>query len=328
MEKQNLKKGLIFGIFGTVIGGLNPIIANSRPEIIDAYLFAAMTVIVQAIIFFPLMMVERNKLKSDFKNDNITYEEMDSFLNDRWIGDISFLNGYKRNKLLLIFLGIIFGACMILFFIGYQLAGAINGNLVLKTTIFFSLFFGWVILGEKISIRQVIFSIVLFIGLFLAVAHGSFNLIELNIGVLILLSISGIWMFAHCISKPMLDRKEISPIHLSCMRNTISAILLASTYFLFFPLENVNLLLNPIVLFWGILMGTVYGIGLYLWYKVLENIDVSIATIILSANLIVTAFFATLFLGEVFTIFHLIGTILIITSIIIIVNPMKKEELK
>ena len=237
MEKQNLKKGLIFGIFGTVIGGLNPIIANSRPEIIDAYLFAAMTVIVQAIIFFPLMMVERNKLKSDFKNDNITYEEMDSFL-----------NGYKRNKLLLIFLGIIFGACMILFFIGYQLAGAINGNLVLKTTIFFSLFFGWVILGEKISIRQVIFSIVLFIGLFLAVAQGSFNLIELNIGVLILLSISGIWMFAHCISKPMLDRKEITPIHLSCMRNTISAILLASTYFLFFPLKNVNLLLNPIVL--------------------------------------------------------------------------------
>ena len=317
MEKQNLKKGLIFGIFGTVIGGLNPIIANSRPEIIDAYLFAAMTVIVQAIIFFPLMMVERNKLKSDFKNDNITYEERDSFL-----------NGYKRNKLLLIFLGIIFGACMILFFIGYQLAGAINGNLVLKTTIFFSLFFGWVILGEKISIRQVIFSIVLFIGLFIAVAQGSFNLIELNIGVLILLSISGIWMFAHCISKPMLDRKEITPIHLSCMRNTISAILLASTYFLFFPLKNVNLLLNPIVLFWGILMGIVYGIGLYLWYKVLENIDVSIATIILSANLIVTAFFATLFLGEVFTIFHLIGTILIITSIIIIVNPMKKEELK
>jgi len=317
LEKQNLKKGLIFGIFGTVIGGLNPIIANSRPEIIDAYLFAAMTVIVQAIIFFPLMMVERNKLKSDFKNNNITYEEMDSFL-----------NGYKRNKLLLIFLGIIFGACMILFFIGYQLAGAINVNLVLKTTIFFSLFFGWIILGEKISIRQIIFSIVLFIGLFLAVTQGSFNLIELNIGVLILLSISGIWMFAHCISKPMLDKKETTSLQLACIRNTISAIFLASTYFLFFPLKNVNLLLNPIVIFWGILMGTVYGIGLYLWYKVLENIDVSIATIIISGNLIFTAIFATFLLGEVFTIFHLIGTILIITSIIIIVNPMKKEELK
>jgi drug/metabolite transporter (DMT)-like permease len=90
----------------------------------------------------------------------------------------------------------------------------------------------------------------------------------------------------------------------------------------------VNLLLNPIVLFWGILMGTVYGIGLYLWYKVLENIDVSKGTVIISGNLIVTAFFATLFLGEFFTIFHLIGTILVITSIIIIVNPTKKEDLK
>jgi len=75
-----LKKGLIFGILGTILGGFNPIIANSRPEIIDAYLFAAMTVIVQAIIFIPLMLVERNKLKSDYNNEIITFNEMDSFL--------------------------------------------------------------------------------------------------------------------------------------------------------------------------------------------------------------------------------------------------------
>ena len=317
MEKENLKKGLIFGIFGTVIGGLNPIIANSRPEIIDAYLFAAMTVIVQAIIFFPLMMVERNKLKSDFNNNIITMDEMDAFL-----------NGYKRNIPLLVFAGFSFGICFILFYEGYKSAGAINGNLVLKTTIFFSLFFDWLLLREKISIRQVIFSIVLFFGLFLAVTQGSFNILELNIGVLILLSVSGIWMFTHAISKPMLDRKEITSIQLVCIRNIISSIFLFSTYFLFYPLDNVNILLNPISLFWGILMGIIYGMGLYLWYKILENINVSKATIIISGNLIFTAIFAMLLLGELFTIFHLIGTILVITSIIIVVNPMKKEELK
>ena len=52
------------------------------------------------------------------------------------------------------------------------------------------------------------------------------------------------------------------------------------------------------------------------------------ATIIISGNLIITVIFASILLGEVFTIFHLIGTILVIASIIIIINPTKKEELK
>lgn len=302
---------------GTVIGSFNPIIANSRPMVIDAYLFAAMTVIVQALIFFPLMVVERKKLKSDFKNEIISLDRMNEFL-----------NGYKKNIPLLIFAGLSFGVCFILFYIGYELAGAINGNLVLKTTIFFSLLFDWLILREKISLRQVIFSIILFFGLFLAVTEGSFTLLELNIGIIVLLSVSGIWMFTHAISKPMLDRKEITSIQLVCIRNFISSIFLISTYFIFFPLKNIDLLLNPSTMFWGILMGFIYGIGLYMWYKTLENLNVSKATILVSGNLIFTAIFATLFLREIFTIFHLIGTIFVIISIFLIVNPMKKEELK
>jgi drug/metabolite transporter (DMT)-like permease len=74
-------------------------------------------------------------------------------------------------------------------------------------------------------------------------------------------------------------------------------------------------------------MGVIYGIGLYFWYKSLEYINVSKATILTSGNLIFTAIFATFLLGEIFTIFHLIGTILVIISIIIIVNPMIKEKL-
>ncbi|MFX0073307.1 MAG: EamA family transporter, partial [Candidatus Hermodarchaeota archaeon] len=147
-----------------------------------------------------------------------------------------------------------------------------------------------------------------------------------NIGVIILLTVSGIWMFTHAISKPMLDRREVTSIELVCVRNIISSIFLLSTYFLFFPLDNLKLF-NPINIYWGILMGTIYGIGLYLWYKCLENINVSKATVIISGNLIFTAIFATILLGEIFTIFHLIGTILVIISIIIIVNPWEKDKL-
>jgi len=60
----------------------------------------------------------------------------------------------------------------------------------------------------------------------------------------------------------------------------------------------------------------------------LENIEINKATIILSSNLIVAAFFAMLIIGEVFTIFHLMGTILVILSIIIIVKTEEKEEIE
>ncbi|MBD3253772.1 MAG: EamA family transporter [Candidatus Lokiarchaeota archaeon] len=313
MEQENVKKGFFFGIIGTILGGFNPIIANSRPCVIDAYLFSAMTVVVQAIIFFPLMLIESKRIKSNFAHDLISSEEMERHL-----------YGYKKNIPLIIFLGLSFGFCFVLFFLGYQLAGAINGTLVLKTTIFFSILFDWIILRKKLSLTQLIFSFVLFFGLFLAVTQGSFNIIELNIGVVIMLLVSAIWMFSHALSKPMLDREEISSLKLVCIRNFISAIFLFSTYFIFYPLENMNLLINPINLFWGLLMGGIYGFGLYLWYKSMQNISVSKATIIVSGNLIVTAIFATLVLGEIFSYYHLIGTILVITSIVIIVNPFKK----
>jgi drug/metabolite transporter (DMT)-like permease len=214
-----------------------------------------------------------------------------------------------------------------MFFAGYELAGAINGSLAQKSTIFFSILFGCIILREKISKIQIIFSIILFLGLILAVSQGTFNLLELNMGVLILLLLTSIWMFAHTITKPIFDRKEAIPSQMVFIRNIIGGIILFSTYFLFFPIEKfMAYLLDPVVIFWGIFMGTVYSVGLFFWYKTLSNLDVNKASILVSPTPIVTAVFATLFLGEIFTIFHLIGTIMVIISIVIIVNPTKNKK--
>jgi len=312
LEKENLRKGIIFGVFGTILVGLQPIVINLSPERIDAYIFAAMTVIIEALIFFPLMMIERSKIRSNYRKELITIEEMDSFL-----------NGYKRNKLLLIFVGCAFGFGMILFFIGYQLAGAINGSLAQKATIFFSLLFGWLILHEKITKKQILFSGILFLGLILAVTQGSFNILEINVGVLVLLLLSGIWMFTHSLTKPILDKNEATPIQMVFIRNAVGGVILISTYFLFFPLENIKLLLDLVNIFWFCAMGTVYSIGLFCWYKTLAYLDVNKASLLYSPTLIITAIFSTILLRELFTILHLIGTIIIILSIIMIVREKK-----
>lgn len=309
MNLNDQQKGIIFGILGIIGIGFQPIVANSRPAIIDAYLFAATTCLVEAIVFFPLMLMERKRLLLlKTKNPEIS-EIFDSQI-----------NGWKKNKRLCFYIGATFGIGQILFFVGYQLSGAINGSLAQKTTVIFSLIFGYLILKEKITKIQLLFSFVLVGGLIIAVTQGSLNLLEFNLGVLILLILSCIWMLAHTLSKPLFDRKEITPTQLVFIRNFISGLILISTYFLFFPIENVSLFYNFENLFFMWAMGVVYCAGLFCWYKTLSYLDVSKASILVSPTPIATALFATLLLGETFTIYHVIGISIIIISIIVIVK--------
>ena len=313
LDEKNYRKGLILGIIGIFFVGLQPIVAVSKPESIDTYLFAAMTCLVEAILFFPIMLVDRRMIRS---NGALTPEKSESFL-----------NGWKSNKAVLIYVGLTFGIGQLLFMTGYQLSGAINGSLAQKSTVLFSLLFGFLIMKEKVSMVQVIFSLILLLGLMIAVTQGSFNLLEFNLGVLLLLILACIWMLAHVITKKyILDYDNSTASQMVFIRNGISAIFLFSTYFLLFPLENVSLIFNPINAFYYIAMGTVYGIGLFMWYKTLSLIDASKATILYSPTPIVTAIFSVFLLGKGFTVYHLIGTVIVIISIIMIVKPKSKNN--
>ena len=305
------KKGLLFGGLGVFIVGFQPIVANARPQSLDAFIFAAMTCLVEAIVFFPLMIMEIKKKNSNTNDSNRT-----DFQSTVW-------QNWKKNIWLLIIIGIIFGLNQLLFFIGYDLAGAINGSLTQKTSVFFGLIFGVLILKERITKVQIIFSIILFFGLFLAIAQVSFTTsfnINIVMGVLILLFITILWMLGHTLTKSMFDRNEMTPTQMVFIRNILSGILLIVTYFLIFPVDKLSLFTDPVNVFFFIAMGVVYGSGLFCWYKTLSYLDVSKATIIISPTPIVTSLFASFILGEVFTVFHLIGTLLVITSIIMIVR--------
>jgi drug/metabolite transporter (DMT)-like permease len=296
---------------GVFIVGFQPIVANARPQSLDAFIFAAMTCLVEAIVFFPLMIMEIKKKNSNTNDSNRTV-----FQSTVW-------QNWKKNIWLLIIIGIIFGLNQLLFFIGYDLAGAINGSLTQKTSVFFGLIFGVLILKERITKVQIIFSIILFFGLFLAIAQVSFTTsfnINIVMGVLILLFITILWMLGHTLTKSMFDRNEMTPTQMVFIRNILSGILLIVTYFLIFPVDKLSLFTDPVNVFFFIAMGVVYGSGLFCWYKTLSYLDVSKATIIISPTPIVTSLFASFILGEVFTVFHLIGTLLVITSIIMIVR--------
>lgn len=319
MGNYNFRKGITYGLLGTFLIGLQPVISNARPSVIDPFIFAAVTAQVQALIFLPIYLFTRKSLITN-KSDEIIPQIRDSLLNG-W--------RKKKNFYLLIIIGISFSIVPVLLYIGFELAGAINSSLTLKSEIIFALLFGMIILKEKkISITQVIFCIVLYFGLILAITKGSFNLLEFNVGVIILTISVGLFTFMHALTKSGFDRNEIFPSQVIFVRNLISGVILILIYLIFFPIAKLQLLLDFKNFIFFILMSLDYGIGLFLWYKTLTYIEIGKASIINSLSPIVSAFFSWLILGEIFTIYHLFGTLIIVFSIYMIVREKKVNSNK
>jgi len=310
MPDKNYLKGIMFALVSLILVSCQPIIAIARPKVLDFYLFAAMTCIFISLFMLPLFLLERHNLSQSIRIDAPNSEE-----------SILLLNGWKNHKKFLLYLGINFAIAQILFFLAYDLAGgAVNGSLAQQTTLIFGLIFGFLINHEKVKKTQIIFSFVLLFGLTFAITQGSFNLLEFNIGVGLMIITTAIWMMAHSITRPILDKEEITPTQIVFFRNVLSGIFLFSTYFFFFPLSNIDLLFDPINVFFFIAIGFFYCFDVLFWYKSLKHIEVSKGSVIVSPMPILVAFLAYLFLGEIFTIYHLIGIIIVIFSIIMIVR--------
>ncbi len=276
-----------------------------------------MTCLVEAMIFFPIMLFELRAM-------NLNKQKMENQTSEN--SRFHFLKNWKKNLWLLLFIGLLFSINQVLFFIGYDLAGAINGSLTQKTSIFFGIILGYLILKERITKIQIIFSFVLFFGLTISITQF-FTLLDISstilIGVGILLLITFLWMVGHTFTKPIFIRNEATPIQMVFIRNFISGVILISTYLIFFT-PDLNLFIEPANLLFFLTMGVVYGTGLVCWYKTLSYLDISKATTVFALTPIASAIFATFFLGEVFSIAHLVGTILIIVSIVIIVNQKRE----
>lgn len=303
-----------------ILVSLQPIIALARDPNIDAYFFASITCLYQSLFFFPIMLQQRRTLKK-----KLNYSKINSLITEQ---NYVLLNGWKGKKTfsIIIYLGINFAITQVLFYLAFDLAGAINGSLSQKTTVLFGLLFGYIINHEKITLKQIIFSILLIFGVILATTQGRFNLLEINLGVLLMIIVSMLWMLAHSITKPILDDNQIISSQIVFSRNLINAIILISSYLLFFPLENFALLLNLDNQFFIIIMSLNYSVDLWCWYLSLRYLDVSKASIIIAPTPIVTAILSTIIFGELFSLYHLFGMLIIISSIIIIM--WEKSEIK
>jgi drug/metabolite transporter (DMT)-like permease len=317
VENYNLKKGIIYASICIFTIGLQPVISNARPSIIDPYLFGAITALFEAILLLPIFLLEKNNLKRKLNGDPLLDKKI-----------ISLIHGWKKKSSIRVIgiIGLTFSAVPIMLYIGYELAGGILSSLTMKSEIIFALLFGFLMLKEKINKVQVLFCCLLFFGLVIAITGGSFNLLEFNLGVVILLVSVALFTFVHTLTKMSFEKNELFPSQVVFFRNLLSGIILIIIYISIFPLANLLLILDPLNLSFFVIMSVDYGLSLYLWYKALTYIEIGKASIIISLTPIVSSVFSFYILGEEFTLFHLFGMIIIIFSIIMIVRGKKVTE--
>lgn len=67
-------------------------------------------------------------------------------------------------------------------------------------------------------------------------------------------------------------------------------------------------------------MGFAYGFDIFFWYKAIKYTEISTTSIVTSPAPLLTVLLAVIILGDIFTVFHLIGALIIIISIIFIVK--------
>ena len=316
MENYDLRKGLINGIITVFLIGLQPVISLSRPSIIDPLTFSTITVTFMAIIFFPIFLIQRLRLKS------LAKKESSERIN-------SLLSGWKqwRNIRLFLVIGIVFSIVTLLLIVGYDLAGAVNSSLALKSEVIFALLSGYIFLNEKrISKTQAFFCIILFFGLIIAITQGFAELFEFNLGVLIILLAVIIFTITHTFTKSGFDRNEISPIQVVFIRNVLCGIILLSIYFIFFPLEGLITVFEQNYLIYPFAMACDWGFSLLFWYRTLSYISIGKAGVIMSLTPIISAIFSWIILGDDITYFHLIGITIVILSIYMIVREKNDEK--
>lgn len=285
MEKKE-KEGIIFVIITIFIAGALPIVIKYGTGIINPLFFAAFSSLIAGIFLFVLAALKGN-----------------------W--RILFDKRYFFQLLLIGFFGITLSN--ICFFFGVTLTSGINSSILLVIEPLYAIFIGYILLNEKITLKQMFFTFVIMLGTIVVVSRAKFSL---NWGDLLVLLTPLCWQIAHFFSKRLMTaHKEITPMLIATARTLYGGTFL----FILSSIEGVNqydklgitnILL--ILLFQGII-----GFALHysIWYEAIKRLNLSKATTLVSVYPTFSIVLAWFILKEVPNFYQLAGFSIIIMGI-------------
>lgn len=258
-------QGTLLALLGMILYGLEPVIIKSNPS--SPLSFAAFSALFASLFLWPFLLLTGNWRD---------LEEKSSYLPK------AFLIGLFGTALA--YLSYSYGA---------RLSTAINASLITRAEVLFSFALSYMLLKEKITKRQAVYSLLVLLGLILVITQG--RIITPRRGDVLLLMVPLFWQMGHVIAKNL----PYNPYLIATLRNTFGGILL-----FIFALSS-GLEFHPL----SIAEGIIIAVGQVVWYLSIKRINLSKATAIITPAPAV-AIGISILLGERFTIYHAAGFIL------------------
>jgi len=285
LEKKE-KEGIIFVIITIFIAGALPIIIKYGTGLINPLFFATFSSLIAGVFLLVLAILKRN-----------------------W--KILINKSYFFHLLLIGFFGITLSN--ICFFFGVTLTSGINSSILLVIEPLYAIFIGYILLNEKITLKQIFFTIIIMLGTLVVIYRAEFIF---NWGDLLVLLTPLCWQIAHFFSKRLMtSHKEITPMLIATARTLYGGIFL----FILSSAKGMNqynklgvkgVLL--ILLFQGII-----GFALHysIWYGAIKRLNLSKATTLVSVYPTFSILLAWFILKEIPTFYQLAGFGIIILGI-------------
>ncbi|MBD3351484.1 MAG: EamA family transporter [Candidatus Lokiarchaeota archaeon] len=312
--------GLISAILCLLAVSTHPVIIDLHSEDFDVIFYTFCTVFFEFILSTPVLMYEllrkRHHINQNY-NDNTA--EIITPTNAR----------IKRPIFRFLIIGGIFSIAQLFVTFGLESADATTAAIAFKSSMIFTIIFGFVFLKEEVSITQIIFTAVIFVALYYSLSKGTFTPLKIDFGAIILVLVPLLWTVGHTMTKPLLQEKISSPTEVIWIRTGIGSSILAIVYFgiLANPISTFSILLRPANLINVILIGLAYLMGHLFWYYAIKNTDIALSSAIQAPQPIITAILSTLVQPGGIYGYQVIGISFIVTSILIIIFDKRNQNI-
>ncbi len=281
------KEGVILVIICVFIHGAQPIMGKYGVSLVHPLFFAALTNLIAAASLILIILFKQKPILLLIEKKYFVY---------------------------LLIIGF-FGTTLsnILFFYGVRLTSGINSAILLQTEPIYALFIGYLLLKEKVTLRQVFSTFIIITGTLLVVYQGTF---ALNWGDLLVLVAPVCYQIGHFFSKRLLNQNDLSPLIIAAGRTLYGGIFL----FVLSQLAGIHeyeMLKEPnilgILIFYGIV---IYALTYYTFYEAIKRINLSKATAIISAYPAISIILAWFILREVPDVYQISGFFTIFLGIV------------
>lgn len=229
------------------------------------------------------------------------------------LGKLPVIFSGKRHLLKFLWMGIV-GMSIPSVMLAYGVSlSLVSNSFLLQIEAIYSMILSYMLLKERITKKQVLLSVLSFLGMALVLTEGVIR--PINLGDILFLSTPLFYQFAHVVAKDVL--KTIDPTVVVMYRFLIGGLTLffVSVLFGLNPLDFSSTLQGTLIVFY---MGFGYAIGNSFWYYGIKHINLSKGTSMIIMYPLVSTILAILTLGETLTPIKVIGIILVFLSTLIL----------